>query len=103
MASMTISVDEDVKRNFSAFCNDVGLSASSLINVFMVTTARERRVPFTISAPGPGAVRDEIAELESDIALSRRQFAEGKGIPINVAAQNTLAALHAHCARKATV
>lgn len=82
MASMTISVDDNVKRAFSAFCNDVGLSASSLINVFMVTTARERRVPFTIAAPG--AVRDEIAELESDIATSRRQFAEGKGTPNDV-------------------
>ena len=78
MASMTISVDDNVKRDFSTFCNDVGLSASSLINVFMVKTARERRVPFDISAP---ASRDEIAELESDIAISRREFAEGKGIP----------------------
>ena len=25
--------------------------------------------------------RDEIAELESDIEISRREFAEGKGIP----------------------
>jgi len=82
MASMTISVDDTVKRNFSAFCNDVGLSASSLINVFMVTTARERRVPFAIAAPD--AARDEIAELESDIGTSRRQFAEGKGIPNDV-------------------
>ena len=81
MASMTISVDENIKRDFSAFCNDVGLSASSLINVFMVTTVRERRVPFTISAPITR--RDEIAELESDIEISRRQFAEGKGIPNN--------------------
>lgn len=82
MASMTISVDDNVKRDFSSFCNDVGLSASSLINVFMVTTARERRVPFAISAPI--SRRDEIAELESDIEISRREFAEGKGIPNDV-------------------
>ena len=82
MASMTISVDDKVKRDFSAFCNDVGLSASSLINVFMVTTARERRVPFSIAAPA--VRRDEIAELESDIEISRREFAEGKGIPNDV-------------------
>ena len=79
MASMTISVDDNVKRDFSSFCNDVGLSASSLINVFMVKTARERRVPFSIAAPL--SRRDEIAELESDIEISRREFAEGKGIP----------------------
>ena len=82
MASMTISVDDNVKRDFSSFCNDVGLSASSLINVFMVTTARERRVPFSIAAPT--VRRDEIAELESDIEISRREFAEGKGIPNDV-------------------
>jgi len=82
MASMTISVDDTVKRNFSAFCNDVGLSASALINVFMVTTARERRVPFAIAAPAPAD--DGIAELEADIATSRREFAEGKGIPCDV-------------------
>jgi len=94
MASMTISVDEKVKRDFSSFCNDVGLSASSLINVFMVTTARERRVPFTIAAPA--TVRDEIAELESDIAISRREFAEGKGISLDEVSRNTLSALRAH-------
>ena len=91
MANMTISVDDNIKRDFSAFCNDVGLSASSLINVFMVTTVRERRVPFTISAPITR--RDEIAELESDIEISRRQFAEGKGIPLETVSHNTLAAL----------
>ena len=91
MASMTISVDDKIKRDFTAFCNDVGLSASSLINVFMVTTVRERRVPFTISAPITR--RDEIAELESDIEISRRQFAEGKGIPLETVSRNTLAAL----------
>lgn len=94
MASMTISVDDNVKRDFSSFCNDVGLSASSLINVFMVTTARERRVPFTIAAPI--SRRNEIAELESDIEISRREFAEGKGISLETVSRNTLAALREH-------
>jgi len=83
MASMTISVNDDVKRDFSQFCEAVGLSASSLINVFMVTTARERRVPFTIAAPAlPSAA--EAQQLSHDIATSRREFAEGKGIPSDI-------------------
>lgn len=94
MASMTISVDDTVKRDFSSFCNDVGLSASSLINVFMVTTTRERRVPFAIAAPTPR--RDDIAKLESDIEISRREFAEGRGIPLETVSRNTLAALREH-------
>ena len=94
MASMTISVDDTVKRDFSSFCNDVGLSASSLINVFMVTTTRERRVPFAIAAPT--SRRDDIAELKSDIEISRREFAEGRGIPLETVSRNTLAALREH-------
>lgn len=82
MASITISVDDTVKRDFTAFCNDVGLSASALINVFMVTTARERRVPFVIEAPL--TQRNNVAELESDIEISRREFAEGEGVPSEV-------------------
>ena len=99
MASMTISVDDNVKRDFSSFCNDVGLSASSLINVFMVKTARERRVPFSIAAPL--SRRDEIAELESDIEISRREFAEGKGIPLETVSRNVLAALRKQAASRA--
>ena len=34
--------------------------------------------------PGPFHSTDDIAALESDIAISRREFAEGKGIPNDV-------------------
>lgn len=83
MASMTISVNDNVKRDFSQFCEAVGLSASALINVFMVTTARERRVPFAIAAPDLPP-HDEARQLGEDIEISRREFAEGKGIPNDV-------------------
>lgn len=92
MANMTISVNETVKRDFAQFCEDVGLTASSVLNVCMVTIARERRIPFAIQAPSKYA--SDIAELESDIAISRREFDEGKGIPLEVVSRNVLAALH---------
>lgn len=82
MANMTISVNETVKRDFAQFCEEVGLTASSVLNVCMVTIARERRIPFAIKAPPKYA--SDIAELESDIAISRREFDEGKGIPNDV-------------------
>lgn len=82
MANMTISVNENVKHDFAQFCDDVGLTASAVLNVCMVTIARERRIPFAIKAPARTA-RD-IAELESDIEISRREFDEGKGIPSDV-------------------
>ena len=83
MANMTISVNDNTKREFTRFCDDVGLTASAVLNVCMVTISRERRIPFAIKAP-IRAVRDDIADLESDIEISRREFAEGKGIPNDV-------------------
>ena len=70
MANMTISVNDNTKREFTKF-----------------------NVPIR-------AVRDDIAGLESDIEISRREFAEGKGIPLDVAAHNMLAAIHEHAERR---
>ena len=83
MANMTISVDEDLKKDFSGFCSEVGLTASSVLNVCMVTIARERRIPFSIRAPRRPSL-DERRALSRDIDISRREFAEGKGIPNDV-------------------
>ena len=99
MANMTISVNDNTKREFTRFCDDVGLTASAVLNVCMVTISRERRIPFAIQAPAR-AVRDDIADLESDIEISRREFAEGKGIPLDVASRNMLAAIHEHAERR---
>ena len=94
MANMTISVNDDTKREFTRFCEDVGLTASAVLNVCMVTISRERRIPFSIRAPRHSS--DDIAALESDIAISRREFAEGKGITLDEVSRNMLAAIDEH-------
>ena len=94
MANMTISVNDNTKREFTRFCEDVGLTASAVLNVCMVTISRERRIPFSIRAPLHSA--DDVAALESDIAISRREFAEGKGIPLDEVSRNMLAAIDEH-------
>ena len=48
MANMTISLDERTKERFTRFCSDVGLSASSVITVYINTVVRENRIPFII-------------------------------------------------------
>ena len=48
MANMTISLDDRTKERFTHFCNDVGLSASSVIAVYINTVIRENRIPFII-------------------------------------------------------
>ena len=48
MANMTISLDPHTKERFTHFCDDIGLSASSVINVYINTVIRENRIPFII-------------------------------------------------------
>ena len=48
MANMTISLDNRTKERFTHFCEDVGLSASSVITVYINTVIRENRIPFII-------------------------------------------------------
>ena len=63
MANMTFSLDAPTKKQFTDFCDEVGLSASSVITVYIKTIVRERRIPFIIEAPHiPNA--ETIAALE---------------------------------------
>ncbi|HIW75590.1 MULTISPECIES: type II toxin-antitoxin system RelB/DinJ family antitoxin [Gordonibacter] len=50
MAQTTLSVrmDEEVKRGLEAFCADVGMNTSVAINMFAKAVLRERRLPFEV-------------------------------------------------------
>jgi len=52
MAQTTLNVrmDENVKKQFDAFCADVGMNASVAVNLFVKAVLRERRIPFEIAA-----------------------------------------------------
>ena len=49
MANLTISVNDSDKKEFGEFCDQVGISSSSLLNMFIKTVIREGRIPFEIS------------------------------------------------------
>ena len=52
MAQTTLSIrmDEDIKRRFDVFCADAGMNASVAVNMFARAVLRERRIPFRITA-----------------------------------------------------
>ena len=52
MAQSTISmrVDENLKKSFDNICDDFGFTSTAAITVFMKTVVRERRIPFEIKA-----------------------------------------------------
>ncbi len=46
--TMSIRVDSDLKQRFDTICDEVGLSTTSALVVFMKTVVRECRIPFEI-------------------------------------------------------
>ena len=55
MAQISLRVDDDVKRGAEQVLNDIGLSMAAAINVFLRKVAREKRIPFELSAGMPNA------------------------------------------------
>ena len=70
MAQISLRVDDDVKRRAEKTLDDIGLSMSAAINIFLKTIARENRIPFELSAD-PFYSQENIAELERRIVDTR--------------------------------
>lgn len=49
-ATLSMRVDDTLKKNFDNICNDFGLTSTAAITVFMKAVVRERRIPFEIKA-----------------------------------------------------
>lgn len=48
--AMTISIDDDLKRDFSEVCREIGLPPSTAFGIFARAVVRERAIPFSLSA-----------------------------------------------------
>ena len=67
MASTNINIrmDADLKRQFEAFCADMGMTMTTAFNVFAKKAVRENRIPFEISGDVPNAeTREAIQEVK---------------------------------------
>ena len=100
--NVTVRIDEETKREFDAFCDNVGMNITTAFNMFIRATLRTRELPFLITdveplkqsrasiiARGKQAFReaqeqaktdgisdmtlDEINEIIADVRRERRQ------------------------------
>ncbi len=53
--NISIRMDEDLKRQFDAFCSDIGMNMTTAFCVFAKTAVREQKIPFEIKADIPNA------------------------------------------------
>lgn len=52
MTTMTIRIDENVKKEAETLFGQLGLSVSGAVNVFLRQAIREKAIPFKIKAAG---------------------------------------------------
>ena len=48
-STLSIRMDEDIKKRFDAFCADVGMNATVAVNMFARAVLREKCIPFAIT------------------------------------------------------
>ncbi len=72
MAQTTLSIrmDENTKKQFDAFCSEVGMNTSVAINIFAKAVLREGRIPFEI------AVRDDPFHSEANMTRLKKSIAQ---------------------------
>ena len=70
MAQISLRVDDDLKRGAEKTLNDIGLSMSTAINIFLKTVVRENRIPFELSAD-PFYSKENMKELERRVHAVR--------------------------------
>ena len=67
--SIDIRMDAELKRQFEAFCADMGMTMTTAFNIFAKKAVRENRIPFEISGDMPNAEKTygSFAELLEDL------------------------------------
>ena len=73
--SINIRMDADLKRQFEAFCADMGMTMTTAFNVFARKAVREYRIPFEISGDVPNAETveaiQEVKRMKADPSLGK--------------------------------
>lgn len=72
MALTTISarIDTNDKNEFDEFCDSVGITTSTAINIFVKKVLAEQRIPFDVGSSYKKELRQAIKEAEE---LSKKQ------------------------------
>ena len=48
--TLSVRIDEELKKQFDSVCSEIGMNMSTAINIFAKKAVRERRIPFDLTA-----------------------------------------------------
>lgn len=46
--SINVRLDENLKKDFEAFCSEMGISMTTAVNLFVQKTVRDHKIPFPL-------------------------------------------------------
>ena len=73
--NINIRMDADLKRQFEAFCADMGMTMTTAFNIFARKAVREYRIPFEIGGHAPNA---ETVEAIQEVKQMKAGAVSGK-------------------------
>jgi len=70
--NVNIRMEENLKKQFDALCNELGLTMTTAINIFAKTMVRQRGIPFEVSLSIPNEeTLQAIDDVDNERNLSR--------------------------------
>lgn len=67
--NITIRMDEELKKQFDHFCDEIGMSMGTAMTIFAKTVVKEGRIPFELSVKSPN--RETIEAMMETERISR--------------------------------
>jgi DNA-damage-inducible protein J len=78
LATLNVRIDEDIKKRFDQFCADVGMTATTAVNLFARAVLREGRIPFEIAEDTtPSFVIKDMNDTYRKLEDAERSLAAG--------------------------
>jgi len=75
MTTISIRLDDKVKAELDEICEEIGMNLTTLFTVYAKKVARDREIPFRLSAPADPFFSEENLKA---LAESEKQIREGK-------------------------
>jgi len=77
--NVTVRLDEEVKKEFDIFCDNVGINITTAFNMFIKATLRTRELPFVVTDNRPSQ-KDLILERGLDALRETQAQAKKSGV-----------------------
>lgn len=84
MTTISLRLDDDLKRDLDQMCSDMGMSLTTFFTIYAKRALRDRKIPFEITAPAPAIDPDKldwdrICELLDE---AERINKDAEGVPL---------------------